>query len=72
MKKTAIKRLDLEGLELLAKIQQKANSIDTIITNWNYNLPGTYQVVANYIKELQESVSILENFAKTLSNTLYK
>lgn len=65
-------RLDLQGLGLKTKVRDQADSIATIAQHWDYTNPGTYRVLANYIKELQNYIKPLEEFAKALSKWLYK
>lgn len=65
-------RLDLKGIELIAKVRDQADSIVTIAKHWRYNNPGTYQCLANYIQELQRFIKPLDEIAKALSKCLYK
>lgn len=71
-KYTKKERLDLQGIELMAKVRDQADSIATIARHWQYNNTGTYKCLANYIKELQNYIKPLEEFAKALSKWLYK
>lgn len=71
-KYTKKERLDLQGMALIAKVRDQADSVATIASHWQCNNPGTYRCLANYIKELQNYIKPLEEFAKALSKWLYK
>lgn len=64
--------MEKDRKNILKQLKQKATHLAIVVNNWDFELAGTYQVLANYIKELQVYVKPLEKLAKAISNELYK